>query len=189
MEAKYLTAAEVSALRSVMDDDAWLVFWVMLETGLRVGDAVALKRGALQSDGLHYRAQKTGKRGCAPISAALRRALSSRGSGWLFKGRKIGTHITRQAIWRRIKEACRRCGIDAHGVSPHAMRKVFAVETFRELGMDATRTALQHSNRDTTEIYAYSDWNSGEKGDLPLTRKDLKMIVGLVIKALPPDRR
>lgn len=188
MEAKFIPSAELAALRSVMDADTWAVFWLMIETGLRVGDAVALKRGALQGDGIHYRAQKTGKRGVAPISDALRAELRKRGSGYLFRGRKPNTHITRQAVWACIKRACVRCGINADGISPHAMRKIFGVETFRTLGMEATRAALQHSSKDTTEIYAFADWNSGEKGDIPLTRKDLKMIVGLVIKSLPPDR-
>lgn len=186
MEAKYLTAVQLSALRSVMDDASWLLLWVMLETGLRVGDAVSLKRAQVRKDGIHYKAQKTGKRGIAPISAALYSALKGDGSqGYIFKGRQEGTHLSRQAAWKRIKTAAARCGIDAEGVSPHAMRKVFAVETFREKGMQATREALQHSSKDTTEIYAYADWNTGEKARLPLLRSDLKTIVAMVIKALP----
>ena len=184
MEAKYLTSAEVARLRAVMDDETWLVFWVMLETGLRVGDAVALTRKNLRGDRIYYRAQKTGKRGSAAISPDLMKALKARGDGYLFKGRKNDTHLTRQAVWKRIKRACERALLSGEGVSPHAMRKVFAVETFRERGMEATREALQHGSRDTTEIYAFSDWNTGEKKDIPLTRGDLKTIVGLVVKAL-----
>lgn len=184
MEAKYLTAVQLAALRSVMDDDAWLLLWVMLETGLRVGDAVALKRTQVRKDGIHYKAQKTGKRGVAPISAALYKELRGDGTWYIFPGRKEGTHLSRQAAWKRIKTAASRSGIDADGVSPHAMRKVFAVETFREKGMRATREALQHSSNDTTEIYAFADWNTGDKARLPLLRSDLKTIIGMVLKAI-----
>lgn len=188
MEAKYITASQIAELRAVMSEGDWLLIWVMLETGLRVGDAVALKRSNVRADGVHYTAQKTGKRGVAPISDSLRRALvASTSSGYIFKGRKAGAHLSRQAAWKRIKKAAARCGIDADGVSPHAFRKVFAVETFREKGMQATREALQHTNRDTTEIYAFADWNTGDKANLPLTRGDLKVIVGMVLKAIPKE--
>ena len=170
-----------------MSQGEWLLAWVMLETGLRVGDAVALRRSALKADGIHYRAQKTNKPGVASVSEALREAL--RGApGYIFPGRKPGTHLTRQAAWKRIKKACERAGVDPFGVSPHAFRKVFAVETYRSEGMEATRQALQHSARDTTEIYAFADWATGENADKPLTRRDLRLIVGMVIKALPTAR-
>lgn len=186
MEAKYLTAAQIARLRAVMSEADWLLLWVMMETGLRVGDAVSIRRSAVRTDGIHYTAQKTKKKGVAPISKELRAALlSSVSKGYIFKGRKEGTHLSRQAAWKRIKTAAARCGLDADGVSPHAFRKVFAVETFREKGMQATREALQHTNRDTTEIYAFADWNTGDKANIPLTRADLKTIVGMVIKALP----
>lgn len=188
MEAKYLTAVQVSALRSVMSDGDWLLLWLMMETGLRVGDAVSVKRSAIRKDGLHYTAQKTGKKGVAPISDALRAALlGACTKGYIFRGRKAGAHLSRQAAWKRVKTAAKRCGIDVDGVSPHAFRKVFAVEMFREKGMQATREALQHSNRDTTEIYAFADWNTGDKANIPLTRGDLKTIVSMVIKALPKE--
>lgn len=187
MEAKYLSAVQVSALRSVLTADSWLLVWVMLETGLRVGDAVCLRRSSVREDGIHYKAQKTKKRGVAPISDDLRRSLlSATEKGYIFKGRKDG-HLSRQAAWKRIKTAAARAGIDPEGVSPHAFRKVFAVETFREKGMEATRAALQHTNKDTTEIYAFADWNTGEKANLPLTRGDLKTIIGMVLKAIPKN--
>lgn len=170
-----------------MSDTEWLLAWLMLETGLRVGDAVALRRSALKSDGIHYRAQKTNKQGVARVSGALREAL--RGAhGYIFPGRKPGTHLTRQAAWKRIKKACIRAGVDPFGISPHAFRKVFAVETYRAEGMEATRQALQHSARDTTEIYAFADWSTGENADKPLTRRDIRLIVGMVLKALPASR-
>lgn len=186
MEAKYLTSSQVARLRAVMSDADWLLLWVMMETGLRVGDAVSLKHSQITKKGIHYRAQKTGKKGLAPISSALYMALRGDGSAaYIFKGRAEGTHLSRQAAWKRIKKAAERSGLEKDGVSPHAFRKVFAVETFREKGMQATREALQHSNRDTTEIYAFADWNTGDNAKKPLLRSDLKTIVKMVLQSIP----
>ena len=70
------------------------------------------------------------------------------------------------------------------GISPHSMRKVFAVELYREKGFRAVQEALQHANCATTEIYSFADWSTGENADLPLKRKDLQLIVKLVLEAL-----
>ena len=153
--------------------EAFLPLLLSLETGLRVGDVVALRVSAVKPDGVHYTAQKTRKRGVAPISAELRKRLNKKGK-WLFPSPyKHGAHITRQAVWYRIKTAGKKAGIDLDGLSPHTMRKVFAVELYREKGFQAVQKALQHSNSATTEIYSFSDWNTGKNADLPLKRRDL----------------
>ena len=64
------------------------------------------------------------------------------------------------------------------------MRKVFAVELYREKGFQAVQEALQHSFAATTEIYSFADWDTGKNADLPLTRRDLKLIVKMVLEAL-----
>ena len=164
--------------------EAFLPLLLSLETGLRVGDVVALRVSAVKPDGVHYTAQKTHKRGVAPISAELRKRLNKKGK-WLFPSPyKQGAHITRQAVWHRIKTAGKRAGIDLDGLSPHTMRKVFAVELYREKGFKAVQEALQHNNSATTEIYSFADWNTGKNADLPLKRRDLQLIVKMVLEAL-----
>lgn len=184
MKSKYIDLEEVEKLKSGLDEVAWLPLWLALETGLRVGDVVRLKVCNLKEDGVHYRAQKTGKYGVAPISAELRRNLPRKGK-WLFPSpHKHGAHITRQCVWSRVKKAAERAGVGKDGVSPHTFRKVFAVETYREKGFQAVKTALQHSNAATTEIYSFADWSSGANATLPLQRKDLQLIVKMVLEAL-----
>lgn len=184
MKSRYIEKTEISKLRAVTEDEAFLPLWLSLETGLRVGDVVALKVSAVKPDGIHYTAQKTRKRGIAPISAELRKRLKSRG-GWLFPSPyKHGAHITRQAVWYRIKTAGKKAGVDLDGLSPHTMRKVFAVELYREKGFKAVQAALQHNNSATTEIYSFADWNTGENADLPLKRRDLQLVVKMVLEAL-----
>lgn len=184
MKSKYLEISEVEALREHLRQSAWLPLWVALETGLRVGDVVKLRVSNLKADGIHYKAQKTKKNGVAKISAELRKYLNKKGK-WLFPSPyKKGEHITRQCVWSRIKKACERAGLSAEGISPHSLRKVFAVELYREKGFKAVQEALQHSNGATTEIYSFADWNTGSSAELPLKRKDLQLIVKMVLEAL-----
>ena len=185
MKSKYVETAELEKLRAVLAEEAWLPLWVSLETGLRIGDVVKLRKANLLPDGLHYKAQKTGKNGIASISAALRRELSAKRGKWLFPSPyKKGEHITRQCAWARIKAACKRAGIEPDGVSPHSLRKVFAVELYRDKGFKAVKEALQHNSAATTEIYSFADWNTGENSELPLRRKDMALLVKMVIEAL-----
>ena len=190
MKSKYLDTPEIQTLQQYIEPSAWVPFWISLETGLRVGDVVKLKCENLKADGLHYRAQKTKKNGVAPISADLRRALNKKGKGkWLFPSPyKSGKHITRQCVWARIKKACERAGLSAEGISPHSLRKVFAVELYREKGFKAVQEALQHSNGATTEIYSFADWSTGSSAELPLKRKDLQLIVKMVLEALGKEK-
>ena len=74
--------------------------------------------------------------------------------------------------------------MDPEGVSPHTLRKVFAVELYREKGFKAVQEALQHTNGATTEIYSFADWSTGKNAEEPLKRKDLQLIVKMVIEAL-----
>ena len=46
------------------------------------------------------------------------------------------------------------------------------------------QTALQHTNGATTEIYSYADWSTGANANEPLERRDLQLIIKMVIEAL-----
>ena len=64
------------------------------------------------------------------------------------------------------------------------MRKVFAVELYREQGFSVVKKALQHNNNATTEIYTFADWTTGENANKPLQRKDLELIIRKCLEAL-----
>ena len=184
MKSRFIDKGEIKKLRQASTDEAFLPLLLSLETGLRIGDVVALKVKDLKPDGLHYTASKTQKKGIAPVSFSLRQRLAKKGK-WLFPSPyKPDKHITRQAVWARMKKAGERAGVDLEGLSPHAMRKAFAVELYREKGFKAVQEALQHSYASTTEIYTFSDWNTGDNADLPLKRRDLQLIVKMVLEAI-----
>ena len=184
MKSRFLDETEIKKLRTLLGDEAFLPLRVSLETGLRIGDVTALRVADIKKDGIHYTSQKTKKKGVAKISDTLRRQLPKNGK-WLFPSPyKPGKHLTRQAVWARMKRAGKDSGIDLEGVSPHAMRKAFAVELYRKKGFKAVQEALQHNYASTTEIYTFADWNTGENADLPLKRRDLQLIVKMVLEAL-----
>lgn len=192
MKSRFLEQSEIKNLEMVLGAAAFLPLLVSLETGLRIGDVVSLRISDIKKDGIHYQAKKTKKRGIAKISAKTRQKLLENGlncENWLFPSPyKVGKHITRQAVWQRLKKAGKKCGVDLEGLSPHSLRKVFAVELYREKGFQAVKEALQHSYAATTEIYTFADWNTGENASLPLTRKDLPLIVKMVLEAIGKEK-
>lgn len=187
MKTRYIEKKEVCALRSVLSEREWLPFWVMLETGLRIGDVLSLRPFMVGGGEIRYKARKTGKTGTAFISSDLEAALtkSGHGSEWVFPSPKDSEkHLTRQAAWARLKRAAEKAGISGRGVAPHSMRKNFAVELLKVSTLNDVAAALQHERTDTTEIYALSDWSSGEHSNEPLLRGDLPKIVEKIFEII-----
>lgn len=178
MKSKYIEDSELDVLQSALTKNEFLPFAVSLETGLRVGDVVKLRHEDIRGGYLYFVAQKTKKAGRSKISRALARELrSANGSEWCFPGKDPKKHLTRQAVWQRIKRACATVGLDADGISPHTMRKVFAVECAKTEGAEFARRALQHSDLQTTDLYILSDWTTGKNALEPLRRCDIPKIV------------
>lgn len=188
MKSRFLTTAEIDKLRLSCNFDHWLPFEVALQTGLRIGDVLRLRVKNVGAGVITFTAQKTGKQGRAACSRELCETLRARGknlASLIFPSpANPQVPLTRQAAWARVKRAAARCGIDPDGVSPHALRKSFAVQLYLREGLEAVQTALQHARVSTTEIYALSDWLSGDNANLPLTRADIPYIIERVYDAL-----
>lgn len=189
MRSEYLPKPTVENLRFSMGPDLWLPFQIILETGLRVGDVAKLRHeDVVRIEGvpcLLYTAEKTGKDGVAQISEKTFEEIRARGRrGYVFKGRQRGTHITRQALYKRVKKAADRSGVVPIGVSPHSFRKNFAVALMHEEGLAAVREALQHSNDAVTRVYAYADTILAHDSDEPIRWRDLEMLVDYILARL-----
>lgn len=188
MRSKFINKEVVQRLRRALGAEDWLPFEVALQTGLRIGDVAALPVSALAQTGdgcvIRYRAAKTGKFGEAAIDASLYNKLAKRDGEWLFPGRRSGTHITRQALWSRLKAACRRIGVDDAGLSPHSLRKCFAVAVRQEQGFAAAREALQHDTDAVTRVYAYADTIMRAATDEPIRWNELEVIVDYILDRL-----
>ena len=192
MRSRFLDDREVQAVRAALRGSDWLPFWIALETGLRIGDVAKLRWQDVRGNTIHFVAQKTGKAGTAVISDDLKAVLlaerrKNRGF-WVFPSpRKHGDHITRQNLWKRLKRACARAGVNPEGFSPHSFRKVYGVKEYRRHGIGAVQAGLQHSDISTTEIYALADWLTEENADKPLLRSDMARIVRYIADWLRID--
>lgn len=187
MKSRYINDREIAILSAVCRTEEWLPLEVSSLTGMRIGDVLKIKRTDLneQENCIEYTAEKTGKSGRAYITKTLfTRLLEKAGKNSydyvFFSPKKPSEHLSRQAVWYRIKKACERAGVDSTGISPHSMRKVFAVNLYRREGISAVKAQLQHSSVDVTEIYALADWLSSENENLPLLRKDIARIAHIV---------
>lgn len=159
MRAKHLDEKELAKLRTAAGWAAWLPFAVSLYTGLRIDDVLSLRVENVKEDHVLYVAKKTGKVGVAQLPRALARQLRYFArDGWVFPGRGKQKHLTRQAAWYRIKRAAALAGVDPAGVSPHSLRKVFAVGEYRAThNLNRVRALLQHDRAETTLAYALAD--------------------------------
>lgn len=189
MRSRFLDDREVCAVRAVLTAREWLPFWIALETGLRIGDVAKLRWRDVSGNAIRYVAQKTGKAGVAVVSDDLKRSLLAERrvnrSEWLFpSSRKVGEHITRQNLWKRLKRACARAGVNPEGFSPHSFRKVYGVKEYHRHGLRAAQAALQHSDISTTELYALADWLSGENADEPIRRSEMGLVLRLICEWL-----
>lgn len=188
MRSKFVNKEVLQRLRRVLGEEAWLPFEVALQTGLRIGDVASLPVSALAQTGdgyvIRYRAAKTGKIGEAAIDSSLGVKLLRQEGKWMFPGRRKGSHITRQALWSRLKAACRRIGVDDAGLSPHSLRKCFAVAVRQERGFAAVREALQHDTDAVTRVYAYADTIMRAASDEPIRWNELEIIVDYILERL-----
>lgn len=157
MKTEYLLQKEVDMILSVLTDQNRLVMRTALQTGLRVGDVLALKPDKLKP---HFwvTEQKTGKRRQVGLREPLLSDLKKgAGEHWVFPGRDPKKHRTRQAVWKDVKRAAAAFRLPQN-VGPHSARKVYAVELMQRYGdIERVRRALNHSSESVTLIYAMAD--------------------------------
>lgn len=159
MTTEYLLEREVRGVLMLLTPVNRLCMKVMLHTGLRVGDAVALPASLAKTGRCTVVEAKTGKKRRVSVPEALRRELEAVASReWLFPSRWSETgHITRQAVWKDVKRASKAMRLPQN-VGAHSCRKVYAVDLLRKYGsMERVRRALNHDDVVTTAIYAMAD--------------------------------
>lgn len=163
MRTDYLIEKEVELVLDLLTYENRLVMRVLLHTGLRISDALALKPQQLKPN-FWITEQKTGKRRQIglpePLLSDLREAA---GEYWVFPGADPRKHRTRQAVWKDVKRAAAALRLTANA-APHSARKVYAVELLRKYGdIDRVRRALNHGGIEVTLIYAMADKRLSEK--------------------------
>lgn len=157
MKTEYLLQREVDLVLAALTDTNRLVMRTALQTGLRVGDVLALTPDRLKP---HFwvTEQKTGKRRQVGLPEPLLSDLKKHaGKQWVFPGRNPAKHHTRQAVWKDVKRAAQAFRLKQN-VGPHSARKVYAVDLMKRYGdIERVRRALNHSSESVTLIYAMAD--------------------------------
>lgn len=134
-----------------------LVMRVILHTGMRVSDVLALKPEQLRPSGW-YTESKTGKRRRYGLPGPLLQQLRLQsGEHWVFPGRDPRQHRTRQAVWADVKRAQKAFRL-RENLGTHSARKIYAVDLLARYGdLERVRRALNHDRATTTAIYAMAD--------------------------------
>lgn len=157
MQTEYLLHREVELILSALTETNRLVMRTCLQTGLRVGDVLALTPERLKP---HFwvTEQKTGKARQVGLPEPLLSDLKNHaGKWWVFPGRNPRKHHTRQAVWKDVKRAAAAFRLPQN-VGPHSARKVYAVDLMHRYGdIERVRRALNHGSDTVTMIYAMAD--------------------------------
>lgn len=173
----YLTRPEIEAVVNATDSASWsgrrdhALLVVMYNTGIRVSEAIGLRRGDVGLESAPYvRIRGKGrKERSVPLwkttAAILRKWLMEIGSDAqtpLFPNRH-GTPLTRSGVEDRLQRAV-SCAIEKcpmlrnKTVSPHTLRHTTAMHLL-QAGVDITVIALWlgHESSDTTHQYVEAD--------------------------------
>lgn len=164
MRTDYLNPQLYNRLYACMTYENVLALRVSLETGLRIDDVLSLRAAQIVRRTICGTAEKTDKPYKKTISADLAKrlaALTPNKGGYIFPHRLDSMrHRTRQAVWNNMKMAAHRLGVELNA-APHSARKTYAVEMFKDKGLEQTQRELQHDRISTTMLYAFSDMLCG----------------------------
>ena len=144
-----------------------LVCKVALETGLRIGDVLALRSADLKKGSFTITEQKTGKKRKIKLRDSLKKELQAQcGTVYIFPHRTDPQkHRTRQAVFNDLKRACKAFRLKGVNVAPHTMRKAYAVDLYRKTGdLKRVKNALNHSNDLVVILYAMADELTKKRG-------------------------
>ena len=159
MTTKYLIESQLELILAALQPENRLICRVMLYTGLRVGDVLALRADRL-SRCFWITEQKTGKRRKVGLSDRLISdiRLHAGASEWAFPSPLDPTKPrTRQAVWADINRAAKAFRLKG-SYGTHSMRKGFAVDLMHKYGdIEKVQRALNHSNPTVTILYAMAD--------------------------------
>lgn len=157
--SEYVPKEELGHIYAALMPANRLVCQVSEATGLRIGDVLALRTEQIvKGYRITVHESKTGKSRRVYIPRLLHaQLLAQAGETWVFAGARDPTkHRTRQAVWADIKRAARAFRLP-QCVSPHSLRKVYAVREWEQSGdLGKVGKALNHepTHPETTMIYA-----------------------------------
>ncbi len=146
MRTRPITPAELRKLLKLLPDASALAVRISADTGLRIGDILAIRSGDLAPVML-VTERKTGKSRrvrLRPATLKAAKAYAAHGCDRLIP------HAP-STIYRQIRRAATELGMEH--VSMHSIRKLYARQYCRAHGLAATQHELQHDYLSTTMLY------------------------------------
>lgn len=170
MRSDYIKTDEIGALLWALREPNSLVCELVLQTGWRIDDVLSLKRCeldralALKRPTLTITEKKTGKRSRKSVPRSLLlRCRRQAGAVFVFEGRdSVEKHRTRQAVYYDLKKTAKKFGVKVN-ISPHSLRKNYAVYMYNHYGFERVKRELNHENDFVTMIYAFADQMAKKK--------------------------
>lgn len=160
LRSEWVCDEDLSHVLAALTPPNRLACKIAIATGMRIGDVLSITAEQVKRGRFSYHEQKTGKVRRIRLPVSLQReALQRCGTVYLFPARSDGKkHRTRQAVYKDVKRAAKAFRLPQR-VSPHTMRKCYAVAQFSRSGGDLSRIQrdMNHGSPAITMIYAMAD--------------------------------
>lgn len=147
----------------------YLLLRTLAATGIRVSELRAVTYEAALSGSVELECKKKFRKIYIPEALGLQLVDYCReggiSSGVVFCGRRPGEVLRPSSVWKLVKRAAARCGVEADKAYPHSLRHLFAKTYMSKVGnIFELADLLGHSSVETTRIYARPScreaWNS-----------------------------
>lgn len=147
----------------------YLLLRTLAATGIRVSELSAITYEGVLQGSVEVECKKKFRKvyisetlACQVLDYCTRQNITS---GVVFRGRRQGEALRPSSVWKLVKRAAARCGIDESKAYPHSLRHLFAKTYMNKVGnIFELADLLGHSSVETTRIYArpscWEEWNS-----------------------------
>lgn len=145
----------IAAYRATATGRALLLFEMLLGTGQRIGDVLAMQWGHCDGDGITVSQQKTGKGLYIPLTDRLRLVLAGTPrKGLYIVSQDNGLRVSYQLAWKDVRTVRKAIGADAYDI--HALRHSAASEIAAIPGMtgEHVRAITGHTAEAMVHLYA-----------------------------------
>lgn len=147
----------------------YLLLRTLAATGIRVSELSAITYEGVLQGSVEVECKKKFRKvyisealACQVLDYCARQNITT---GVVFLGRRQGEALRPSSVWKLVKRAAARCGIDESKAYPHSLRHLFAKTYMNKVGnIFELADLLGHSSVETTRIYArpscWEEWNS-----------------------------
>lgn len=154
----HLTTDEIKGLlREVPNERQKLMLKVMFLHGLRVSEAIGLKRESIRDGYISVQRLKGSLKTVQPYVTSVDAELDeSEGLRTLYKSLKPGERLfpmTRNGVYKLMQRAGQRADIPLHKLHPHALKHSCAMVGIQNMGIHLVRQYLGHKSISSTGEY------------------------------------